>query len=341
MTQAICFKNKFGYCKYTDKCKYRHVTLVCDDDKCEISNCEKRHPKICKYFRDYRRCKFTVGCKFKHENSNAIFEKFEKELENIKKDNLDSQHVKEIEEKFQSLEEKLNNQQKEIEVKNALICQLELRLSELENKFVEEKKNKEKKVKELEDTLKHQKNKTTAVIPDKSVFECEKCEFTTLSKIGLSVHFKRVHTKLYKIKYPVECDFCEDVIKSGKEMDLHLKFNHNGRGASYKCEDCDYIGENGCSLDVHHGKCHNIDFECGLCDYKGKDVEKLETHLTTCEAYLCCECNFRGRFISSIRTHMLKEHGQENVQITHAKLDRKDNSCIVETEHWSHDLFEN
>ena len=89
-------------------------------------------------------------------------------------------------------------------------------------------------MKELEDTLKQQKNKTTAVIPDKSVFECEKCEFTTLSKIGLSVHFKRVHTKLYKIKYPVECDFCEDIIKSGKEMDLHLKFNHNGRDASYK-----------------------------------------------------------------------------------------------------------
>ena len=81
-----------------------------------------------------------------------------------------------------------------------------------------------------------------------------------------------------------------------------------------RCEDCDYIGENGCSLDVHHGKFHNIDFECGLCDYKGKDVEKLETHLSTCEAYLCCECNFRGRFISSIRTHMTKEHVQENVK---------------------------
>ena len=38
---------------------------------------------------------------------------------------------------------------------------------------------------------------------------------------------------------------------------------------------------------------------------------------------------------------MIKEHGQENVKITHAKIDRKDDSCIVKTEHWSHDLSEN
>ena len=31
----------------------------------------------------------------------------------------------------------------------------------------------------------------------------------------------------------------------------------------------------------------------------------------------------------------------ENIKIMHAKLDRKDESCIVETDHWSHDLFEN
>ena len=86
---------------------------------------------------------------------------------------------------------------------------------------------------------------------------------------------------------------------------------------------------------MHHRKFHNIDFECGICDYK-------EPHLTTCEANLCCECNFRGRFNSSIRTHVIKEHGQENIKIMHAKLlDRKDESCFVETDHWSHDIFEN
>ena len=42
MTQAeVCFKFKFGFCKYSERYKYRHVTLVCDDNKCDISKCEK------------------------------------------------------------------------------------------------------------------------------------------------------------------------------------------------------------------------------------------------------------------------------------------------------------
>ena len=148
-----------------------------------------------------------------------------------------------------------------------------------------------------------------------------------------------MHTKLYKEKYPKECDFCDDMIESGNEMILHLKFIHTGRNVAYKCEDCDFIGENGCSLDVHHGKNHNPNFECGLCDYLGKTLEKFEMHLTTCEAYICMACNFRGRFIADIRTHMRKEHSDDNIRITHAKLDRKDDNAVIETEH-NRDILE-
>ena len=75
MTQAgVCFKYKFGFCKFNERCKFRHVTLVCDDEKCDIDTCEKRHPKICKFYRDYKRCKFTVGCMYKHENQFELFE---------------------------------------------------------------------------------------------------------------------------------------------------------------------------------------------------------------------------------------------------------------------------
>ena len=43
MTQVICFKNKFGYCKYADSRSYKHVTLVCDDGQCDFKSCDKRH----------------------------------------------------------------------------------------------------------------------------------------------------------------------------------------------------------------------------------------------------------------------------------------------------------
>ena len=34
-------------------------------------------------------------------------------------------------------------------------------------------------------------------------------------------------------------------------------------------------------------------------------------------------------------------HDEENIKITHAKLDRKDETFISATEHWRHELFEN
>ena len=84
MTQAICFKNKFDYCKFQERCFFRHVNIVCDDNKCNIFNCEKKTSTTCKYYRDFERCKFIVGCKYKHENYHEIIEKFERKNGRIK-----------------------------------------------------------------------------------------------------------------------------------------------------------------------------------------------------------------------------------------------------------------
>ena len=46
MTQVICFKKKFGYCKYADCRSYKHVTLVCDDGQSDFKSCDKRHFEI-------------------------------------------------------------------------------------------------------------------------------------------------------------------------------------------------------------------------------------------------------------------------------------------------------
>ena len=80
------------------------VTLVWDDDKCDIFN--KRHPKICKWYRDFRWCKFTLGCKFKHENHYEIFEKFDKKFEDLKSmptNNVDEDLAKKAVEKLESV----------------------------------------------------------------------------------------------------------------------------------------------------------------------------------------------------------------------------------------------
>ena len=85
-SQIICRNNKFGYCKFADKCKYQHVESLCEEKLCEINNCEKRHPKICIYQRDYGRCK-TSFCKYYHGNETNIISNLEEKLEISRKNN--------------------------------------------------------------------------------------------------------------------------------------------------------------------------------------------------------------------------------------------------------------
>ena len=78
-----------------------------------------------------------------------------------------------------------------------------------------------------------------------------------------------------------------------------------------------------------------------MCDFKAKNINKLNTHISTCESYDCDECNFRVKTLSSIRTHMEEVHVEtENVKINHLKLDRKDDNFVTITEHLRHELFE-
>ena len=68
----LCAYNKFGFCKHGKHCKKVHVDLLCEIENCEISTCEKRHPKICKFFAQYGRCKFLDYCRYKHEKPKTI-----------------------------------------------------------------------------------------------------------------------------------------------------------------------------------------------------------------------------------------------------------------------------
>ena len=63
---------KFGLCKFNDKFRFWHVNQVCENPSCEIKVCIKRHPRICKYFRNYNRCKLSEWCAFKHVGNSAI-----------------------------------------------------------------------------------------------------------------------------------------------------------------------------------------------------------------------------------------------------------------------------
>ena len=79
--ENICRFNKFGYCKFKTNCKYKHVNVVCDDENCDKSVCEKRHPRNCKYFINSGDCKLGSNCAYAHKDNNKMkMEKLEQKI---------------------------------------------------------------------------------------------------------------------------------------------------------------------------------------------------------------------------------------------------------------------
>ena len=104
---AFCQHNKFGFCKHGEKCWKKHVEEICKNENCDINQCRKRHPLLCRYFSVYKRCKFGQYCVFSHENPiDPIFEEIKALKEKI--DTLEKQN-KEMKDVLRSLEKTLQS----------------------------------------------------------------------------------------------------------------------------------------------------------------------------------------------------------------------------------------
>ena len=68
LRQKPCGYFKYGYCRFGRNCLKPHITEECRDRKCSVRECERRHPRLCRYWRDYGRCKFEDNCAFRHED---------------------------------------------------------------------------------------------------------------------------------------------------------------------------------------------------------------------------------------------------------------------------------
>ena len=62
-----CYYHNKGFCKNGNMCLYRHHEDICEINECSELNCDKRHPRNCKYFEKYKYCKFGSYCKFRHK----------------------------------------------------------------------------------------------------------------------------------------------------------------------------------------------------------------------------------------------------------------------------------
>ena len=338
-TQNVCSFNKYGYCKFRNNCRKMHVDEICENQACEITNCKLRHPRPCRYFRDFRRCKFS-NCKFKHvqqEIYNTTVEKIKKENENIlaklacideklKQINFQEKII-EIENKVDfvaNFEKHLYKKDKEIETLNNTIKEMDEKIKRLSQNLEEMNEN----IGKIND-LEEKRNRK-----DKKLLTCSNCSFQTNSEQGLKIHMKKKHTVVVETDDPKPCHLCDKQCKSSLDLKKHL-ITHTYKQATYKCDECDFVGQNEVTMEVHNGKHHSEKFECGLCDSEMKNLESLETHLNTCESFRCYRCLGRYKTLKEVKNHFPEVHKKEHGLIDHLKIDRNDCNEVTETEYCS------
>ena len=71
--QNVCSFFKYGYCKHGEFCRRYHEKTICDKQTCDVFSCTFRHPVICKFYKEYKRCKFNP-CSYKHEDDDSSLE---------------------------------------------------------------------------------------------------------------------------------------------------------------------------------------------------------------------------------------------------------------------------
>ena len=180
--QNVCKYNKLGFCKFKDTCKTLHVNEKCENSSCDISTCSLRHPKVCKYYREYNRCKFSDRCAYVHVEKDNDLEKLKIEnerillkiweLEKVIVDNCENQNKnKALEQKLELVERKLDKflaLEKQIFDKENLVAELDNKVKEMEIRIF----NLEKGTMEKE------------VSGGKGKKKCDKCNFETDSERG-------------------------------------------------------------------------------------------------------------------------------------------------------------
>ena len=138
----ICRFNKFGFCKYGNKCFRKHENKLCENKNCEVESCPLRHPKLCRFYLQFNYCKFGTFCRYRHEKfSNEVSDEIEnlkytieclkneiakqdKEIDNIDKEIKDlKEKNKDLEKENQELKQTVQEIKVDLEAKNNIMAE--------------------------------------------------------------------------------------------------------------------------------------------------------------------------------------------------------------------------
>ena len=235
----LCLRNKFGYCKFGQKCQFKHNNEVCENNNCYVKCCDKRHPKDCWWFRQFKRCKFTF-CAYKH-------------VENDSQTGLKT--------KIEALEAKIKEKDDEMKVQLNKIKEIEMKLlhNELENRV----KNLETFVLTLQEKLESEEKEQfcltkwspgpegggwTVLDPlvRRKSFEhqCDECDYIGRNAVRLKLHKEVKH-----MFYCSECKPYENqLFKTENELKTHTLMVHVDLEKELTEEEFQNISENDLEL---------------------------------------------------------------------------------------------
>ena len=172
----ICQYNQKGFCKYCMQCTKEHINQICPIQfQCNDLLCKMRHPKKCKTFDVYGKCKFS-DCAYLHV----------KEVENSKVHALEIE-VNELKQEVQKLIQNKNNRNNlKIEILEKELIVLNYEVNQLNINA--------KKTKEILDEL----TKTAAnddkikKVAEDRWYQCKFCINKYKKEVTLNKH---IHTK--------------------------------------------------------------------------------------------------------------------------------------------------
>ena len=88
-SDTVCKFNQSGFCKFQSHCRKQHFMEICTNTQCSTVTCIYRHPRVCRYFDNFGRCKFADSCAYLHKRNGNLCEirkNQEKEIEELRKE---------------------------------------------------------------------------------------------------------------------------------------------------------------------------------------------------------------------------------------------------------------
>ena len=126
--QVVCRFHQFGYCRFQERCRRKHINETCENENCSSRECPKRHPRICKYFREFNRCKFGDFCNYRHKYF-------------ISNSNNNDDTIRELNEKICTHGDRMVDLEKDNDVLRNRVSQLEKELSNLREQLINHVEN--------------------------------------------------------------------------------------------------------------------------------------------------------------------------------------------------------